>query len=145
MSIDQMTKHANKKRTDVSFKVGDFVLLRLHKYRQFSIARRLSNKLKKRYFGPFKIIKAIGKVAYQFELPEGSRIHNVFHISLLKKFVGDAQTIPPSTLPPDIIGIEDDPDFEEGRDDTDAGIHKQPDIASGRGKRTIKAPDRLDL
>ena len=47
-------------------------------------------KLNPRYIGPFRIIERIGPVAYRLELPpELDRIHNVFHVSMLKKYVPD--------------------------------------------------------
>ncbi|MCI31274.1 hypothetical protein A2U01_0052486, partial [Trifolium medium] len=45
---------------------------------------RRVHKLSKRFYGPFKLIKAIGDVAFQLELPPASRIHPVFHVSQLK-------------------------------------------------------------
>ena len=47
-------------------------------------------KLSPRYVGPYKIMKRVGKVAYELELPaELAAVHPVFHILLLKKCVGD--------------------------------------------------------
>ena len=47
-------------------------------------------KLNPRFIGPFKIIERMGKVAYKLELPsELDRIHNIFHVSMLKKYVPD--------------------------------------------------------
>ena len=47
-------------------------------------------KLAPRYFGPFEILFRIGHVAYQLALPPNLRVHNVFHIFVLKKYVHDA-------------------------------------------------------
>ncbi|WMV30035.1 hypothetical protein MTR67_023420 [Solanum verrucosum] len=53
-------------------------------------------KLSPRYVGPYRILKRIGKVAYELELPADlAAVHPVFHISLLKKCVGDAASIVP--------------------------------------------------
>ena len=59
------------------------------------MSRRAVHKLAPKFYGPFKVLRRIGEVAYQLELPEHSRIHDVFHISLLKPFKGD----PPSRMP----------------------------------------------
>ena len=51
-------------------------------------------KLSPRYVGPYKILKRIGKVAYDLEFPAKlAAVHPVFHISLLKKFMGDQASI----------------------------------------------------
>jgi hypothetical protein len=86
-----MKKQADKHRRDISYQVGDFVLVKLQPYRQQSVALRKNQKLGTRYFGPFEIIACVGNVAYKLKLPDNAKIHPVFHVSQLKPFKGDAQ------------------------------------------------------
>ena len=64
------------------------VILRLHPYTQSSSKRSGEEKLKPKFYGPYRVIRRIGEVAYELELPEGSKIHNVFHVSCLKTTMG---------------------------------------------------------
>ncbi|WMV29676.1 hypothetical protein MTR67_023061 [Solanum verrucosum] len=51
-------------------------------------------KLSPRYVGSYQIVKRIGKVAYELDLPnELASVHLVFHVSMLKKCIGDSVSI----------------------------------------------------
>lgn len=103
LAQDRMTNHANQHRREVSFAVGDYVYLKLQPYRQTTVALRSSLKLSPRFYGPFQILAKIGAVAYRLNLPQGSQVHNVFHVSLLRKHLGSI-----APLSPDLPPIADD-------------------------------------
>ena len=80
------------KRVHKEFKIGDHVYLRL-KPRKISLKLGSCSKLDTRFCGPFKSLDRIGTIAYRIAFPASMRDHNVFHVSLLKKYVHDASHI----------------------------------------------------
>ncbi|KAK4706783.1 hypothetical protein R3W88_033657 [Solanum pinnatisectum] len=53
-----------------------------------------NGKLSPWYVGPYKILRCVGKVSYELELPsELASVHPVFHVSMLKKCIGDPTSI----------------------------------------------------
>lgn len=99
-----MKRLADRSQSERSFEVGDWVYLKLQSYRQTSLQRRPAPKLAPRYYGPFVVIQKKGLVAYQLALLADSRIHLVFHTSLLKKAIGspppDQAPLPEEVLSP---------------------------------------------
>lgn len=75
-----MVQQANQRRSERTFKIGDQVYLKLQPYRQTSVSIRGS---------PYMVLEKIGQVAYIIDLPPSVGIHHVFHISQLKKHVGN--------------------------------------------------------
>ena len=94
---------------DLEFEVEDQVFLKLSP-RKGVVRFGKRGKLNPRYIGPFEIVDGIGPVAYRLDLPEEfSRVHNVFHISMLRKYIPDSSHV----LETPEIELRDDLSYEE--------------------------------
>ncbi len=100
-------KHYNKKHKSVSFAVGDKVWL----LRKFIKTSRPSEKLDHRRLGPFKISEQINPVAFRLDLPAATKIHNVFHVSLLEPYHEDTNPLRYQPPPPPVF-IDNEEEFE---------------------------------
>lgn len=96
---DRIRTLANKHRSERHFAVGDWVCLKLKPYRQLTLHTSKLWKLSPKFAGPFLILAKIGEVAYRLQLPIESKVHPVFHVSLLKKRISPADHFITS-LPP---------------------------------------------
>lgn len=97
---NRMKQQADKHRSERNFNLGDWVYVKLQPYRQHSLKNHHCHKLAPRYFGPFQVIAKVGVVAYTLKLPPSAKIHNTFHVSLLKKKIGPMLVSP--TIPSEV-------------------------------------------
>jgi len=86
---DRKKSNANLDRTQREFQVGEHVFVRV-KLRKNSFKLGNCANLAPKYCGPFEVLTRVGHVAYQISLPPNIIIHNVFHVSLLKRYIHDA-------------------------------------------------------
>ena len=86
---DRQKSYADIRRKPLEFKEGDKVLLKVSPWKGV-VRFGKEGKLSPRFVGPFKILERIGPVAYRLELPEEMKgIHDVFHVSNLRKCLAD--------------------------------------------------------
>ena len=83
-----MKQTHDKGRREREFEVDQLVFVRAQPYRQSTLRPILNQKLGYKYYGPYRVLQRIGPVAYRLDLPEGTRIHPVFHVSALKAQIG---------------------------------------------------------
>ncbi|WMV23759.1 hypothetical protein MTR67_017144 [Solanum verrucosum] len=87
--------YADVRKRDLEFQIDNWVFLKVSPMKGVMRFGK-KGKLSPRYVGPYKILKRVGKVAYELELQvELAAVHPVFHISMLKKCVGDPASIVP--------------------------------------------------
>jgi hypothetical protein len=92
---DRQKSYADKRRKPLEFEVGDRVLLKVSPWKGV-IRFGKRGKLNPRYVGPFVITERIGPVAYRLDLPaELDGVHDVFHVSNLKKCLSDESLVVP--------------------------------------------------
>jgi RNase H-like domain found in reverse transcriptase/Reverse transcriptase (RNA-dependent DNA polymerase)/Integrase zinc binding domain/Chromo (CHRromatin Organisation MOdifier) domain/Integrase core domain len=98
----RMTRWYNKTHQQgPEFSPGDEVMLD----RRNVQTKRPMNKLDQKRFGPFKVKKAVGKRAYELELPQQMRIHPVFHVALLEPYKPPAD-VQRRVNPPEVEEID---------------------------------------
>ena len=92
---DRQKSYADLKRKEIEYSVGDMVFLKVSPWKKI-LRFGKKGKLSPRFIGPYRVLKRVGPVAYQLELPpELDRIHDVFHVSMLRRYRSDATHVVP--------------------------------------------------
>jgi hypothetical protein len=101
--------YTDQRRRELSFEIRDFVYLKMSPMR--SLRRfKIRGKLAPRFIGPFKILEKRCELAYQLELPpQLSNVHDVFHVSQLKKYL----RVPEEQLPMKDLDAKEDLSYQE--------------------------------
>jgi hypothetical protein len=89
---DRQKRYVDKNKVFRDFEVGNHVFLKL-KAKRISLRLGCCLKLAAIYCVPFEILKNIRPISYILAFIASMRVHNVFHVSLLKKYVPDPNHI----------------------------------------------------
>ena len=106
---NRQKSYADNRCRDLEFEVGDMVFLKISPWKGV-LRFGKSGKLSPLYIGPYMIVERIGKVAYRLELPSDlDRIHDVFHVSMLRKYIPD----PSHVLTEQLVEIQENLTYKE--------------------------------
>src|SRR5688572_26209927 len=101
--------YSDNRKKDIEFEVNDWVYLKISPMKGVMRFGK-KGKLSRRHIGRYKILRIIGKGAYEFDLPnELAMVHHVFHVTMLRKVIGDENTI----VPLQGVTIEQNLSYEE--------------------------------
>ncbi|KAJ9528398.1 hypothetical protein QJQ45_020321 [Haematococcus lacustris] len=123
------------KRREVTYKPEQLVMLSTvnMRKRKDEVGVR---KLKPRYVGPFVVLRMIGLVAVQIQLPHRwTRMHNVFHVSLVKPYLGTQA--PNMAAPPPVQWLDGEPVYE-----VEKLLHHKVVKVRGRGNGKGRKPGK---
>ncbi|GMI77235.1 hypothetical protein HRI_001392800 [Hibiscus trionum] len=102
---DRQKSNANLKRKEIEFTIGDCVFLKVSPWKKVIRFGR-KGKLSPRFIGPSEVVERVGPIVYRLRLPpELKRIHDVFHVSKLRKYRSDPSHVMPvedTELRPDL-------------------------------------------
>ena len=106
---DRHKSYADNRMRDLEFQVEDQVFMRISPWKGL-LRFGKKGKFSPRYMVPYEIDERIGKVAYRLRLPpELARIHDVFHVSMLRKYIAD----PSHVLRDQLVELKEDLTYEE--------------------------------
>ena len=89
VAIDRQKSYAYNKRKDIRYEIGEKVFLKVSPWKKVMRFGK-NGKLSPRFISPYEVIKKVGPMAYRLALPPDlEKIHNVFHVSMLRRYRSD--------------------------------------------------------
>ncbi|XP_049365175.1 uncharacterized protein LOC125829990 [Solanum verrucosum] len=109
ISSDTQNSYADLRRRDIEYKVGDKVFLKVSLWKKIMRFGK-KGKLSPQFIEPYEILEKVRPVAYKLVLPpELDKIHNVFHVSMLRIYRSD----PSHVFPVESIKVNPDLTYKE--------------------------------
>ena len=97
------------KRKDIRYEIGKKVFLKVPPWKKVMRFGK-KGKLSPRFIGPYEVIEKVGRMAYRLALPPDlEKIHNVFHVSMLRRYQSDSSHVVSS----ETIELRPDLTYEE--------------------------------
>ena len=89
VATDKQKSYADMRRKDIRYEIGEKVFLKVLSWKKVKRFGK-NGKLSSRFIGPYEVIEKVGLVAYILALPpELEKIHNVFHVPMLRRYRSD--------------------------------------------------------
>ena len=89
VATDRQKSYSDMKRKDIRYKIDKKVFLKVSPWKKVMRFGK-KGKLSPRFIGPYEVIEKVGPMAYRLALPPDlEKIHNVFHVSMLRRYLSD--------------------------------------------------------
>ena len=109
VAADRQKSYTDLKRKDIQYEIGEKVFLKISPWKKV-LRFGKNGKLSPRFIGPYEVIEKVGPVAYRLALPpELEKIHNVFHVSMLRRYRLD----PSHVVYSEVMELRPDLTYEE--------------------------------
>ena len=93
VATDRQKSYVDMKRKDIRYEIGEKVFLKVSPWKKVMRFRK-KGKLSPIFIGPYEVIEKVGPVAYHLALPPKlEKIHNVFHVSMLRRYRSDSSHV----------------------------------------------------
>ena len=109
VATDRQKSYADMKRKDIRYEIGEKVFLKVSPWKKVMRFGK-KGKLSPIFIGPYEVIEKVGPMAYRLALPSDlEKIHNVFHVSMLRRYRSD----PSHVVSSETIELRPDLTYEE--------------------------------